>query len=208
MKYKIISFDMQETLTDSSFSDEFWMETLPYLYSKSKSISLDESKAILKEKFSKYGKYDYRYYSVKYWIEELDLKMDFSDIVKMIKNKPLFYKDVKELLKSLKDKVKLIIISTTTYEFIDCELGEHKQYFDKIYSSLDDFDIAGKTKEVYEKVAKENNVLPSEILHIGDSKEMDVENADKAGCDVFFFNNSRSRDENIKELKKLIKNSI
>ena len=62
MKYKVISFDMQGTLTDSSFSDEFWMETLPSLYSKSKNVSLKEAKKILKEKFKDYGVYDYRWF--------------------------------------------------------------------------------------------------------------------------------------------------
>lgn len=196
---------MQGVLTDSAFSDEFWLETLPLLYAKSKKTDLERAKKILRRKFDEYGKYDYRYYSVNHWIKELNLKIGFDDIKKLIKNKPLFYKDIQKLLQNILGKFRIILISTTTYDFIESEIGENKKYFNKIYSTLDDFNIAGKTKDVYEKIARENKVLPLEILHVGDNKEMDVKNAKKAGFKTLFFDDTKPREENIKNLKTILK---
>lgn len=204
MNYKVISFDMQGTITDLSFADEFWFETLPLLYSQSKKVSLEEAKQILKEKFKEYGAYDFRYYSVNYWLKELSLDLNFKDIKKLIKTKPHFYEDSLELIKELSEKVKLIIISSTTRDFINTELGEYKKYFDKTYSSIDDFNIAGKPQELYEKIAEILNIKLSEIIHIGDSKEMDIENSKKAGLNTFFFDKTKPRNELIQELGKII----
>lgn len=181
--FKVISFDLQGTLSSAKFSDEFWLEVLPKLYSKSKGIDIDCARGELKEKFMGWGKYDYRYYSLKYWLKELGVGMSFEEIVCRMKNEPLFFDSFVELLKDLSKKYKLIIISTTTHEFIEVELGGFAKYFFRVYSTLDDLDIAGKPKEVFLNVANELGVLPSEILHVGDNYEMDVKNAKEAGCE-------------------------
>ena len=36
MKYKLICFDLQGTLSNTEFSDYFWFEVLPLLYKQSK----------------------------------------------------------------------------------------------------------------------------------------------------------------------------
>ncbi|MGV8086148.1 MAG: HAD family hydrolase [Candidatus Woesearchaeota archaeon] len=201
---KIISFDLQGTLSDASFSDEFWLETLPQLYAISHNITLIESKQILKEKFRAWGKYDYRYYSTNYWVSELK-QGSFSNVQKNMINKPVFFSDSIELLNTLIGK-ELIIISSTTRDFIDVELGEYKRFFSKVYSSIDDFGIFGKPAELYIQIAKELKVQPNEIMHVGDCKEMDIINATKAGLHTFFFDNNRSRADLIAELKKVLKN--
>lgn len=203
MKYKVISFDMQGTLTNSAFSDEFWMEALPKLYSKVKRIPLTLVKKELKERFKDYGIYDFRYYSTDYWSKELGSKIKVDSIQKGMKNKPLFYEEMLDFIKDLSKRFKLIIISTTTKDFLDIELGKNKRYFHKLYSSLDDFKTAGKTPEVYKKVLRELNLKPKELLHIGDNIEMDIINADKAGCSTFFFDKNKSIKDNIAELGKL-----
>ena len=83
-----------------------------------------------------------------------------------------------------------IIVSTTTELFINYELEEKVKEFEKIYSCVDYFKIGGKTKEVYENIAKELNVKPSEILHIGDNYCMDIENAKKAGVNVILYDDN------------------
>jgi len=204
MKFDIISFDLQGTLSDAAFSDEFWLETLPKLNAKYKRISLKKSKELLKNEFKKYGKYDSRYYSVKYWMKELEQNLSFEDLQKKMRNKPVFFDDTLGLIKTLQKKAKLIIISSTTRDFIDVELGEHKTYFDEVYSSLDDFNIAGKPKEIYLKIANIMKTNPARILHIGDNYEMDIENANEAGFKTFYFDRSKPRTRLIEDLKKRI----
>lgn len=204
MKFEVVSFDLQGTLSDSAFSDEFWLETLPLLYSKKKGISLEAAKQTLNQKFKDWGKYDYRYYSLKYWLDELDLTIAFADVIKQMKNKPLFFEEMKALLSELYGKTKLIIISSTTREFIDLELGDNKRYFDNVYSSLDDFSIPGKPVNLYKQISLILNVNPSNMIHIGDSKDMDIDNAKDAGFETFFFDKTQPKEKVIEHIKQVL----
>lgn len=204
MKYDVISFDLQGTLSDDAFSDEFWLEILPQLYAKNKCISVSEAKEELKKKFNEYGRYDYRYYSLKYWLQELKLSLAFDDILQLARNKPHFFEDTLQLLKEIKGRAKLIIASSTTKEFIMAELGENTHFFSQVFSSLDDFNIAGKPKDFYEKIAAIIGVPAHKILHIGDSKEMDIDNASIAGFKTFYFDKKLSRPVLIGRLREHI----
>lgn len=200
---KAISFDLQGTLSNSAFSDEFWLTLLPELYAEHHSIDLTQAKGALKEKFAQMGKYDYRYYCARYWLKLLcpgPRYLELPDLLPRFKNQPQLYPDTLELVAELKQQFPVIIVSTTTHDFIQLELAEAAQQFNHVFSSLDDFGIAGKTKLVYEKAARHLNVTPNEVLHIGDCKEMDIQNAQAAGCSTFFFDKSKNRAQCLDEL--------
>ncbi|MDP2672572.1 MAG: HAD family hydrolase [Nanoarchaeota archaeon] len=205
MQYKVISFDLQGTLSDHLFSDEFWIEILPKFYSEKNNISLEQAKKDLHKQFKEIGRYDFRYYSVKYWLKKINMIISFKKIIKLTKNKPLFFDDVTELVKDLSKKVNLVISSSTTKDFINVELGVNKKYFKKVFSSLDDFNIPGKPKEFYLKLAKKLGVKPEEILHVGDDEEMDIKNARLAGLNTFYFDRKLPREELINRLNKFLR---
>lgn len=188
---KYISLDLQGTLSNSKFSDNFWLEIIPQKYAEKFKITIEEAKQVLKQKFKEYGVYNILYYDDKYWAQYLnfDIKQELDQSL----IRPSINKEIYEYF----DKINLpkIIISTTTDLFINYELKEKVKDFEKIYSCVDYFKIGGKTKEVYQKVAKELNVNPEEILHIGDNYLMDVENAKKAGVNAILY------DDNIEKLE-------
>lgn len=187
---KYISLDLQGTLSNSKFSDNFWFEIIPQKYAEKFKITIEEAKQVLKQKFKECGVYNILYYDDKYWAQYLnfDVKQELDQSLII----PSINKEIYEYF----DKINLpkIIISTTTDLFINYELKEKVKDFEKIYSCVDYFKIGGKTKEVYQKVAKELNVNPEEILHIGDNSLMDVENAKKAGVNAILY------DDNIEKL--------
>lgn len=188
---KYISLDLQGTLSNSKFSDNFWLEIIPQKYAEKFKITIEEAKQVLKQKFKEYSVYNILYYDDKYWAQYLnfDIKQELDQSL----IRPSINKEIYEYF----DKINLpkIIISTTTDLFINYELKEKVKDFEKIYSCVDYFKIGGKTKEVYQKVAKELNVNPEEILHIGDNYLMDVENAKKAGVNAILY------DDNIEKLE-------
>lgn len=195
---KYISLDLQGTLTDSKFSDNFWLEILPNKYSQCFNITIDEAKNMLKNKFKEYGVYNILYYDDKYWSKYL--KFDTKHELNLSQIKPQINKELYNYISTL--NLPKIIISTTTNLFINEELKDKIKIFDKIYSCVDYFNVGGKTENVYKAVCKELNIKPSEMLHIGDNKVMDIENAKKAGVNTILFQNDT---ENvIKEIKNIL----
>ncbi len=209
MRYKLICFDLQGTLTNSEYSDYFWFEVLPELYSKVHTNgNLEKAKSDLKSIFLQYGKYDYRYYSVAYWIEELGLNTTEDEVIALIKEESIFYTDMELLVQELSKKTKVIVLSTTVRSFMTKELNGHEDLFQKTYSALDDFSSAGKNKNVYERIAQIYGVEPNEAINIGDNKEMDIENAHEAGWAAFLFDKTISRSKMIAELRIQLKDNL
>lgn len=180
---KVLSLDLQGTLSNSNFSDFFWLELLPEKYAKKFNTSIDQAKEILKEEFKQYGKYNILYYDDKYWSNYLEF--DTLEELKKFIIQPTINTELYNLIQNI--NIPKIIISTTTDLFIDYELKDNQKDFEKIYSCVDYFQTGGKTKEVFSTVCKELNVSPNEVLHIGDSKTMDYENAIQAGVNAILY---------------------
>lgn len=195
---RYLSFDLQGTLSDSRFSDYYWMEIIPKKYAEKFHVSIDDAKEILKNKFKEYGVYHILYYDDKYWEQYLD----FSTKIELERSlvKPRINQELYDFISKI--KLPKIIISTTTNLFINFELQEKINTFDKIYSCVDSFKIGGKTKEVYEKICQELNSNPSEILHVGDNKKMDIDHAKEAGINTILFDNNT--DDVIKKIKRYL----
>ena len=159
---KYISLDLQGTLSNSKFSDNFWLEILPKKYSEHFDISIDEAKKTLKEKFKEYGVYNILYYDDKYWAEYL--KFDTNEELSLSGIKPQINQELYNFINTL--DLPKIMISTTTNLFINAELEDKVKMFDKIYSCVDYFKIGGKTENVYKVICEELNIKPSEMVHI------------------------------------------
>ncbi len=181
---KIISLDMQGTLTQSTFSDYFWLEFLPKKYSEKFYCTIEKAKQNISKEFCKLGKYNILYYDDRYWAKKLDF-----DTKKELDNfiiRPKFNNELYDFIQTI--KLPKIIVSTTTDLFINYELDGNIKDFNRVYSCVDDFKTGGKTKDIFLKICNELHVCPNEVLHIGDSKLMDYENARKAGINAILFN--------------------
>lgn len=205
MKFLVISFDLQGTLSPLSISEEFWSDVLPCLYAKNQNMPLVEAKKSLLQKSKKFDLYDYRYYSVKYWLKKLRIDISVRDALSYISLGSHVYKEYIPCLEELSAKVNLIVVSSACREFIDLELGLHKNIFSRTYSAVDDFGIGGKPPELYVKICEELNVTSGSILHIGDDHEMDIRNAKNAGLKTFYFNRDISQCDLVESLKNYLR---
>lgn len=197
---KYLSLDLQGTLSSSEFSDYFWCETIPKKYAEKYNISVEQAKENLKKVFKEYGVYDIHYYDDSYW--EKSLTFNVIEELKKSSIKPKINKELLQFIENI--SIPKIIISTTTKKFINYELGEKRKLFQKIYSCVDDFNTGGKTANIYKEVAKQLNVKTNEILHIGDNKIMDIENAKKSGINAILFEKGKEK-QIIEVIKQIIK---
>lgn len=202
MKYKIISFDLQGTLTDLAFCENFWFEELPKIYAKNKNLDIDFAKKELENMADTIGKSDPRFYDVKYWLDLAGYNGDVSEIFDKCDIQPA-HTNMMDFVRELHGKVRLIIISSASHKFIKKELAQNIKYFERVFSAVDDFGYGGKSPEIYRKIADILNVAPKEILHIGDSYEDDYINASSAGLSAYHLDGSLSTVEHIKKIKTL-----
>lgn len=187
MAYEVISFDLQGTISNAAFSDEFWIDLLPQLYGEKYKLSIEESKMKLKETFKSIGRYDFRYYSFDYWLEAFNLNLDWNALLLKIKNKACYIPEMQEIVLKTSEKYPLLLFSATTKQFIHHELGDLTPRFKWIFSALDDLKCAGKPPQAFQRISTMINIAPNKILHIGDDPLMDYQNSKAAGWNSIHF---------------------
>lgn len=205
---KLISFDLQGTLSASRFSDEFWLELLPALHADRHNMTLEQSRDQLENEFRSKGRYDAVFYDHRLRLNNLLAEWDFLTLVNRLKNKPVLYRKMIHTAKNIPPHIPCILLSATTRDFIDHELGFEKQYFYKIISSIDDYATAGKPPSLYRKISREMGILPEHCLHIGDCMEMDIINARSAGWQTFHIDKMIPPDDQTDRLQATINNFI
>ena len=170
-KIKVISFDVEGTLVTPDFSLAVWYEGVPSLYARKNGINFQEAKAMVEEEYKKLGDRRIEWYDIKYWFEYFQLG-DYRQTLENYKHRVSYYEETMQILSSLAKAYTLIVISSTTKEFLPYLLCEINQHFARVFSSISDYNQL-KTRPFYLNVCKEMNVLPEEMLHIGDNREFD-----------------------------------
>ncbi|MGQ9637859.1 MAG: HAD family hydrolase [Thermodesulfobacteriota bacterium] len=172
---KIISFDMDGTLIDPSFTDWVWMHGLPKLYAEKIHIPFEKAKAYVIEEYQKVGDGAVEWYDIKYWLRFFRIDQDWESLLRSYIDKIRVYDDVNHLLDRLKDQYGLILTSNAGKEFIEIEMEATglRRYFSRLFSATSDYQMVKKTVHFYEQVCQVLNMNPHEMIHVGDHFEYD-----------------------------------
>jgi putative hydrolase of the HAD superfamily len=187
---KVVSFDLDGTITDISFADSVWLEGIPRLYALKNRVSLEDAKRKVKTEYDKVGREKLEWYDPSYWIKKFGLSVSTEEVLRPFEDKIRVFAEVLKALKELKHRgFKLIILTNARREFVDAELGklEIRGYFEHIFSSTSDFGLLKKTTNLYEKVCDACGISPSEMIHVGDDHYFDFEVPRKLGILAFYL---------------------
>ena len=189
---KVVSFDLDGTLADENFDNIFWFREIPRLYAEQHKVSLKKALEAVKEKYKTSNPQEMVWYDIGFWFRLFNLKHDWKKILSDLTHLIKIYKDVNPTLTKLKRKYKLIIVTHSTKVLLDLKIKPNNldKYFTKIYSTPSDF-RSSKTKEIYEKILKDLNLKPEELIHIGDDKEFDFDVPKKLGIKCFLIDRKR-----------------
>jgi putative hydrolase of the HAD superfamily len=178
---EVISFDVDGTLVDGRFMDEFWNKHIPFYYSKKHGLSIDESIEIIKRSYDEVGDRDVRWYIPDYWFKRFNLDINLPDALKEFKDGLRIYPDAIEVLEELKGRTKLIAVTNAVREIMEFELRQIKKFFWKTFSCPSDFGDIRCEPGIYLKICNEAGAKPEKVLHIGDHPYFDFEVPRKAG---------------------------
>ena len=186
---KVVSFDLDGTLTDSSFANSVWLEAIPKLYATKNKISINLAKREVFNNYNKIGNEKLEWYNITFWLERFNLDIAPKELIYSCKNKICLFDDVTPILNKLKSRKRLIIISNARREFVDLEIKQTEigSYFEKIFSATSDFNSTKNVPTVYSNICKICKVSPSEMVHIGDDYKFDFEVPSKLGINSLFL---------------------
>jgi putative hydrolase of the HAD superfamily len=208
-KTKVISFDLDGTLTDSVFAESVWLKEIPKAYAKKYHITFQKAQKKIIEYYNQIGNEKLEWYNMAFWIDRFKLDTTPQELLNSNEDKIQLFKDVLYALKNLQNiKKRLIILSNAQREFVDLEITKTgiKDFFEKIFSATSDFKLIKNTPTVYLKVCKKCNISPSEMVHIGDDYTFDFKVPNNVGIKGIFLNRKEkeTRRFTIRSLNELV----
>jgi putative hydrolase of the HAD superfamily len=200
-----ISFDLDGTLVDYDFANAVWLEGIPRFYAEKNGVSIDIAKVRIEREYDKVGMERLEWYDIKYWLNKFRLSPDiWTTLLREYKHLIKTYPETCEVLQSLKrTNYKLIVVSNAAREFLNAELNRTNiaGFFSHIFSATTDFHQVKKTESLYNKILNILEVLPAEVIHIGDNWNFDYLTPRKTGIKSFFLDRG-----NQKSGKYIVKN--
>jgi FMN phosphatase YigB (HAD superfamily) len=181
---RVISFDLDGTLTTRTFADAVWEEGVPSRVSQNYKIPKETARFLCRNAYEIIGDRSIRYYQLPFWLKHFGLNEDADEIIRNFSERIELYSDVIPTLSRLKQKgFKLAVFSNATRLFLDEEMsrGGLNPYFDLVVSLPDDWDMLKSDPCAFSRL--ENVAGP--FIHVGDSIHHDFETPVKAGYKAY-----------------------
>jgi len=186
---KVISFDLDGTLVNAGYGDMVWNYGIPLEYSKKYGVSLDEAKALIRKQYESVGDGDLLWYEIDYWLTRFQLPVLPEDLLKLYEPfiEPIPY--ARKVLNILGQKYTLIIASNAARIFVEKELDhiDFRHYFAHIISATTDYKMVKKEEEFYGRLCERLQVVPSEVVHVGDHPVFDHDIPSGLGIESYYL---------------------
>ncbi|MBI4017015.1 MAG: HAD family hydrolase [Candidatus Aenigmarchaeota archaeon] len=187
---KVISFDLDDTLSDSQFDELIWRTEIPKAYAKEKGMPFEQAhKEVTAEYKNLWGKAAGNWRDASFWLKHFGLKTTWEDLLNALHHEIKHFDDVVPVLEELSKRFKLVIVSNAERKFIDAKLKLNHigKFFSKVYSASSDFNLKKKEARVFKKVLEDFNIKAEELVHIGDEEEYDVKVPRSLGAQAFLL---------------------
>ena len=187
---RVVSFDMDGTITDLSFVDSVWLEGIPRLYADRNGVSFQDAKAFVKTEYDKVGRERLEWYDLSHWARKFKLDVSPEEVLGSFQHRIRIFPEVSTVLDEFNEKgLRLIIVSNARREFLDLELEKTgiANFFECTFSSTSDFGLTKKTVNVYNKVCRICGVSPDDVVHTGDDWCFDFEIPRRLGIQTFYL---------------------
>ncbi len=205
---RVISFDLDGTLTDMSFVNSVWFEGIPRLYAIKNGISFEDARETVTGEYNKIGRKRLEWYDLRYWIEKLGLDASPEEILNSFRHRIKLFPEVLEVLEGFASSgFRLIIVTNARREFADLELQETRveHYFERVFSATSDLGLIKKATSTYQEVCRICDISPQEMVHVGDDQNFDFNVPRMLGIKSFYLDRTgkHSGDSTVHSLREL-----
>jgi FMN phosphatase YigB (HAD superfamily) len=183
MKY--ISFDMEGTLIDHSYSEHIWGTDIPSLYAEKHGIDLEDAREVIFREYNQLGDHRPEWYNVGFWFRKFGLPGDWLELPEKRRNLIRVYPDTRTVLDALVSEHPLVVSSNTIRELLTIQIEEVGDYFTHVFSAPSDFQSVKKDQSFYRKILEAMRVEPCEVIHVGDHPKYDYLAARSIGIEAY-----------------------
>jgi hypothetical protein len=128
---EVVSFDMECTLIDDSYSNLIWETDIPRLYGEKHGLDMEEARARVLVEYAKVGEDRPEWYDIDYWFKRLGLDDDWRELLKQREGACCVYSEVPRVLERMSGEYTLIVSSNTIREFLEVQLTKLPDVFTK-----------------------------------------------------------------------------
>ncbi|MEM2440315.1 MAG: HAD family hydrolase [Candidatus Bathyarchaeia archaeon] len=184
---RVVSFDLEGTLVDMTFSDKVWNEGLPRLYALKAGVSFNEARRIVLNEYVRVGENRVEWYDICYWFRRFELSGNPQHLIDSYKGYVRLLPDAVGVLEKLSQKYRLIVVTNSNQLFVDALAQPIIRYFERAFSTTSEFGMLKKNPETYNKVCEALGVAPSEVVHVGDRLQDDFESPRSVGVNAYLL---------------------
>ena len=192
---KIISFDLDSTLIDPTYTTFVWEIGIPQLYAQKHGTALPDATSMVKAEYERIGDSSLEWYDISYWFTYFKLPGRWQDLLEEHRDKIRPFPEVKEVMENLVQDYDLIIISNAAREFVEIEIQEAhiERYFTRVFSTTSDFQEVKKAAHLYRQICGIMGVNPLETIHVGDHYEFDYLVPKGVGIEAYYLDRDDKR---------------
>lgn len=186
---KIISFDLDGTLVDVEFGNRVWHEGIGGKFAEKYKLDRDLAEEWVHKAYAAIGDRNLLWYDIDYWLRRFNLDVTVEELFDTYASSIRLLPHVREVLDALSTTYRLVIASNAARSFIEKELEQTGigSYFTKVVSATSDYDMVKKDVAFYRKLCLELEVVPEEVVHVGDHLTFDLEVPLQLGIDAYYL---------------------